>query len=347
MEKINKQGYGARAARPLARRIGAALGAVLLLSFGGVASELRAEMVVEKQRVYLGADLKVLPMRGKKANACQRACNRDKRCQAWTFVRASSGRPAECRMKTDVSRRLTNNCCVSGYKKIEDRRAVGAPRGKKFARCQDWAAAAVRLNERNEKNRCGYRGRAWHSNEKRHFRRCMRLGPKGLRSQRQEQRNAVELCLRELAYDKRARCEHFAKVAVVQSESRVKASCGQGPKLRWAKNYRSAYQWCLDADNKQAAAAQQGRQQFLQRCFAGNERRSGPCNDYAEGAIRQFRQNVRKGCDLHGVSWHNNYRRHVNWCRSNSPKERRRASKKRDIVLKTCKLFGKIGIQWR
>lgn len=331
------------------QRMGVALIATLLVFVtGGVfAGDARAEMVVEKQSIYLGAPYRIVPLKGQKRAACERACEKDKRCRSWSYVRDPAPRTPQCRLFNEIKRSVKNGCCVSGYKKVKDLAIREERGGPQVKRCRVWADDSIKLNEQNVSNGCGYRGRAWHSDDRRHFRRCMRLGPKALRDERRGQRAAIESCVQELGYSKRARCEHYAKVSVLQDQTRRKANCGPSGNSVWMGDYKQAYRWCLTADASEARQQQNGRQQRLAQCFSQSEKVTGPCNDYAEAAIADFRQNVRKGCDLHGNSWHNSYRRHVNWCRMSSPKQRRQEMKKRSLVLKTCKLFGKIGIQWR
>ncbi len=48
---------------------------------------------------------------------CERACNNDGRCQAWTYVRPGvQGPTARCWLKTAVPPARANQCCVSGTK---------------------------------------------------------------------------------------------------------------------------------------------------------------------------------------------------------------------------------------
>ena len=48
---------------------------------------------------------------------CQEACDRDGKCQAWTYVRQRVQGPyARCWLKHQVPRANANNCCISGVK---------------------------------------------------------------------------------------------------------------------------------------------------------------------------------------------------------------------------------------
>jgi hypothetical protein len=49
--------------------------------------------------------------------ACAARCDREGRCRAWSFVYpGTSGQNAVCWLKSQVTRRVENSCCVSGIK---------------------------------------------------------------------------------------------------------------------------------------------------------------------------------------------------------------------------------------
>lgn len=315
----------------------------------------QAEMSIENNKILLGQDYSVFPNETGSPALCRKKCAGDRRCQAWTYVRPYQvDGVGECRLKRDVSRGFKNGCCISGVKK-NDYRTFDDSRGPKRQRahrqgvdfCDKWASKAISLQEQNKQNRCGYRGRAWHKNGDRHFNRCMRMGPKARKRERVAQKQAINSCIEELNYGKRSHCEHYAKTAVLQNTSWAKTGCGKVQGGRWGANYKKHYSWCLSAEKPAVVKAQKVREGKLQQCFAYEGQKSGPCHEYAETAIAHFRKNVAKGCDLHGPRWHNNYRRHVGWCRQVSPRQRFKEAKKRKLTLKTCRLLGKFGVKWR
>lgn len=317
-------------------------------------SEVRAEMVVKNSHIIIGNDYSVFRMKSNgTAEACSKACAKDRRCEAWTFVRAKKNERAQCRLKRAGTSSIPNACCVSGIKKNDFRNQFSDGKGRKRAAhlaivklCDKWAADSVEANEDNQSNHCGYRGEAWHSNSERHFSRCMRLGPKQRAVERKGQKQALSACVEELGYSKKARCDHYSKVAVQQNESRKKADCGADKSDIWSGQYKTHYVWCSGANKKEALERQSMREAQLQRCFSLEGQKTGPCHDYAKVAIEQFRKNVAKGCDLHGPSWHNNYRRHLSWCRQASPKARFQDIKNRKRTLKACRFLGRFGIKW-
>lgn len=329
--------------------------AVVMCGLVFASTGVRAEMVVKNSHIIIGNDYSVFRMkRNATEEDCSKACAKDKRCEAWTYVRAMKNGRAQCRLKRAGSSSIPNACCVSGIKKNEFRNKFAD--GKESKRkahmtvvkaCDNWAADAVKANEENQANRCGYRGEAWHSNAERHFSRCMRLGPKQRAVESKGKQQALSACAEELGYSKKARCDHYSKVAVQQNESRRKADCVADRSDIWSGNYKTHYAYCADVSKKDAMERQSMREAQLQRCFALEDQKTGPCHDYAKVAIEQFRKNVAKGCDLHGPSWHNNYRRHLGWCRQASPKVRFEEIKQRKRTLKACRFLGKFGIKWR
>lgn len=313
-----------------------------------VSDGVRAEMIIEKNKILLGDDYSIFSLKRGERKRCRTACEKDRRCQSWTFVRPQGDGLGQCRLKRSLAPGFGNSCCVSGYKKNDYRENHGNKRrGKKVAICDEWAAEAVEIAQENRRQACGYRGQAWHLDENRYFRRCMQIGPKARASERRGQQKAIDACVAELGYGKQARCDHYARVANEQNRSRKANACGIKNPSRWKTNYKLHYNWCLKANKKETFAEEAARNKRLQRCYAFEEQKSGPCHEYAQVAIAHFRKNVAKGCDLHGDQWHNNYRRHVSWCRKAGSKQRSRANNKRRLTLKTCRLFGKIGIQWR
>lgn len=309
----------------------------------------KAEMVVEPDKLLIGDDYSVFPVNEGRARVCREACAQDKRCEAWTFIRPNRTGVGQCRLKRTVAPGFKNNCCVSGYKTGNeyddyDQQPAGQRKAK---RCRDYSEQAVAYNEINIESRCGYRGRAWHSNAKRHFRHCMRIGRKERALELNGQKKAVQACEQEVGFSKRTRCDHYARIAVNQERSRAKAGCSYKNRDRWSVNYKTHLNWCLQAPKREAWIENETREKSLRRCFAFEGPRSGPCHEYAQSAINHFRKNIQKGCDLHGARWHNNYRRHFRWCKQVSSKARRREISQRRLTLKTCRLFGKLGIQWK
>jgi hypothetical protein len=67
---------------------------------------------------------------------------------------------------------------------------------------------------------------------------------------------------------KRASCDTYAKIAVVQAEAAEKYRCGlRGP--QWNANERDHRHWCFRAPRQQLLADQRARSEALAKCFEG------------------------------------------------------------------------------
>jgi hypothetical protein len=65
---------------------------------------------------------------------------------------------------------------------------------------------------------------------------------------------------------KRASCEVYARVAVVQAEANSRFRCGlRGP--AWVADAKPHFQWCRYVPRRKTAEEQRSRADELQRCF--------------------------------------------------------------------------------
>ncbi len=65
---------------------------------------------------------------------------------------------------------------------------------------------------------------------------------------------------------KRASCEVYARIAVVQADANLRFRCGlRGP--AWVNNAEPHFRWCRYVPRRQIADEQRGRSVELQRCF--------------------------------------------------------------------------------
>jgi PAN domain len=61
-----------------------------------------------------GNDFRTVPLRGN-AQSCQRLCNANSECRAWTFVKPGiQGVNARCWLKNVIPAAVANSCCTSG-----------------------------------------------------------------------------------------------------------------------------------------------------------------------------------------------------------------------------------------
>ncbi len=77
-----------------------------------------------------GSDYRSFWMVSQDPLACQAVCNRDRRCAAFTFVRAGvQGPQARCYLKDPPPAPVGNNCCVSGLAGGTHERGFDRPGG--------------------------------------------------------------------------------------------------------------------------------------------------------------------------------------------------------------------------
>jgi len=88
--------------------------ALLMTSIGFSSTEATA---MEQDTDRQGQDYRSLFLGKSQPEVCQRACNEDEKCKAWTFVRPGfQGSLGRCLFKSGVPRKVQNKCCVSGVK---------------------------------------------------------------------------------------------------------------------------------------------------------------------------------------------------------------------------------------
>ena len=113
----------------------------------------------------------------------------------------------------------------------------------------------------------------------------------------------------------------------------MESACGfTGP--AWSPDYNHHYDWCMRVPRTQSEAGTSQRADDLaNRCGAaqpsqpqggvqpsqpqGGGTMSGPevrCDQYANTAISQNRENMERACGFTGPAWNDNYSDHYNWC---------------------------------
>jgi len=156
--------------------------------------------------------------------ACKRSCDGDPRCKAWTFIRGTR----QCRLKYIVGESVRNNCCVSGVK-----RGAATQRGSQQGFCSDYASRATESQEANLAQRCRYRGPRWNSQYAAHYQYCLRVARASANSETAARRDLLDRCRSHAGSSKKARCDHFVRIAMEQAATNRSARCGfEGP--RWS-----------------------------------------------------------------------------------------------------------------
>jgi hypothetical protein len=64
-----------------------------------------------------GSDYRSFQLKGRTPGECQMACNKQRTCRAWTYVRPGvQGPNPVCYLKNAVPPARANTCCISGVK---------------------------------------------------------------------------------------------------------------------------------------------------------------------------------------------------------------------------------------
>ncbi len=316
---------------------------------------------LERNSIRIGDDYRIFNMEeGARARACERRCQKETKCRAWTFIRERVKRkkgitfnlgnglsfnlgghrheriiPAQCRLKHSVGRSRPNDCCVSGVVRNMD----DADRGEED-RCSRLAKHAVVQNDKNLARGCGFRGRLWSSSYSRLFDRCIRRGADHFRRLERKRRNALAQCRRGGSSTNgpgSRRCREFADMMVSFGRSNKKNDCGfEGS--TWSSDYDRHYNRCRRNRNQREDNRQvRDHRDKIRVCLArGGGAFNKTCDNFANTAVRQQRKNRKNNCGFTGARWHDSHRRHYKTCRKLSRWRRSREEKARTRSLRQC-----------
>lgn len=116
---------------------------------------------------------------------CQDACQNDKRCSAFTYVKPGvQGTQGRCYLKTSVPPPRKSACCTSGVVRPK----TGSDQ------CRNYAATAVQQNQSNINGQCGYSGRRWSFDYQSHYSWCMGVPESSTRSETEVRQTALIEC---------------------------------------------------------------------------------------------------------------------------------------------------------
>ena len=140
------------------------------------------------------------------------------------------------------------------------------------ASCNEYAEDAVKQNAINERQNCGYKGPRWSDNRAAHFGWCM-IFPKQTRQEAKARSEELEACRDNRRNDRRreregrrANCDTYAKIAVVQADANKKYDCGNRGG-EWDDREREHFRWCMRARRSFLADELRYRTAELQKCF--------------------------------------------------------------------------------
>jgi hypothetical protein len=134
--------------------------------------------------------------------------------------------------------------------------------------CEDYAREAVKQAEANERRNCGFEGKRWSDNRAAHFSWCL-LFPRQAEKEGEARKEQLDDCRSDRRAErtgKRASCETYASIAVVQAEANKKYDCGyRGGE--WIAEERPHMRWCMRSRRDYLLDEIRFRVAELQKCF--------------------------------------------------------------------------------
>ena len=241
------------------------------------------------------------------ARSCGETCAHDPRCRAWTYIKTVN----QCRLKHDVGSVVDNGCCVSGIKS----RPVTEDHGGKQAFCADYARQAVAAADQTMRLGCNLHGPRWTDDFQAHFSWCMGTRRDDVARETQARAASLAQCQQTQEADAGAKCDHFARISMVQVETAVRAHCPlpQGDR-RWGNNMDDQKQACLQAPARVLEHTIAEREAVLATCLAAAGQAQEACGAYADKAVEQVRAATASACDIGGPSWSSARAQHLQFC---------------------------------
>lgn len=135
-----------------------------------------------------------------------------------------------------------------------------------------------------------------------------------------------------------ATCERYARMAVAQNEENLRRRCGYTG-ARWQSDFRGHYEWCMAGSNHRLAERENAaRDRELRRCGEPMGDNVAFCRSYAERAVAQNQENLKRRCGYTGVSWQSDFGAHYRWClEGNHAGIAQRETDMRDRQLAQCR----------
>lgn len=139
------------------------------------------------------------------------------------------------------------------------------------AECLEYAETAVDHHRQNIRQRCGFEGARWSDARDTHFAWCL-ISPRKAQAETAAREKQLQECgqrradRREDREGKRAACDTYAKIAVVQAEANREYRCGyRGGE--WLADERQHRRWCMRNKRDFARDEIRYRMEELQECF--------------------------------------------------------------------------------
>jgi hypothetical protein len=112
--------------------------------------------------------------------------------------------------------------------------------------------------------------------------------------------------------DKRTFCDQYSRSGISQNEENLRRRCGYTGD-RWHSDYNRHFSWCMGRDKEVSSSETRVRDEELKKCGQQGDKRPF-CQSYAQTAVSQNEENLRKKCGYAGGRWNSNYDAHFDWC---------------------------------
>lgn len=191
--------------------------------------------------------------------------------------------------------------------------------------CQNYAAAAVAAQERNEAQQCGFRGDAWSRDHNGHLRWCAGAQQRHIDSEAAGRATLLTLC---------SECQTYVTDAVKAQDENLRLGCHLTGD-RWSKERGHHAAWCAVVDQGKRSAETQARRSLLVNCAVPGRRQA--CEAYADTAVAQYEERGRLGCGFTGDAWSTHRQNHYSWCLGNPASAANRETVNRERDLANCR----------
>jgi hypothetical protein len=215
--------------------------------------------------------------------------------------------------------------------------------------CTDYANTAIKQDQENNHNRCGFGWPDWHSNFKTHYKWCMSNTKESYKKTKMRNKK-LTVCKANLAADRKkvGWCTDYADKAVAQYRRNRELKCGyEGLGVvdwKWHGNKKKHFNWCLGTYDSTPDQETAWREKQLKKCEAQktaskimHEHKKKYCPDYAQRAVTQDQENQRRKCGFWGFAWHSDFNRHKDWCMKARDGEPPQEEQNREAKLVECR----------
>jgi PAN domain len=307
------------------------VGVGLLVSAGLLARSpaLAQDNQMMRDKVIQGGDYDKFQLAGPGgARSCAETCNHDPRCQAWTYVRADN----QCRLKYEARQMADDPCCISGVKP-----GAAADRGGKQDFCSDFARKAVADAGQNTSQECHLQGGRWSEDFQVQFSYCMGVRRDDANTEANARAADLVQCQQTANASRDAKCDHYARISMVQIDSAKKANCvlPQGD-TRWGDSAQDRKQACLQAPRRALDHDIADREAVLAACFAAAGEARQACRAYVDKSLDQVKAATAQGCDVSGPDWSSSRDQHLQWCMGADANTRLTLIGQRDDQIAQC-----------